>query len=996
MSESAPIAPTPTTPAGRRRVARADRLLALLTVGFAFLASSFTARNSDLWLHLATGRLLAQGGYTFGVDPFAYTTTGVYWANHSWLFDLGLYQAYAWLSGTGLVVLKAAGVALLAGVLLRASQSRGPFWVAAACTLLAVLAMSPRLLLQPTCLSFLLLAVCVERLRTGGRATWVVPPLIALWVNVDGWFLLGPVVVALFWSGRRIAPDPANHPVQPPWLMPASVLACLLSPHHVHALALPPELSPAVWRSALQDDPRLADLFLPSWRLVQSSRVEGLDLATWASAALLAIGLLSFAANRRAVPGWRGLTFALFAVLAAWQVRLIPFFAVVAGPIVALNLQDVLSPRFLVRTGRWFTFGGALALTALAWPGWLQGLHTRGRAVSWAVQPDPSLERAAGELARWRKNGALPAGSHTFETHPDAAHAVAWFCPGEKVFLDSRLQLFTHVAADYRRLNQVFAILPDGVDERAGTGDEVLQKYGIAAGVTYDPDARRIAAGLRRTAQAVNRLELLRVSGAAVIVAPRRDPTCRPAVPSFDADRSAFGCLGDSDPPPAPEEGPLRLPEPVPWWEFFARKPDVRSWEAGAANAYLRLFEDAAVRSASAPGAKGAARSPALPLLAIRAARGAVAANPADAAAWVELGRAYLFLSRGTWEADPSSVLPLLGPLRHVQTAAALYQAVTLDPDSLPAHDLLAGLFTERQYLDLALRHRQAQLRLTRGGGPLPGEAPDAFAARVASLTATIEQLEAAAQDSENRFLVRTHAAAGDPLARAKVALQLGLVARAQDVLLHAHPDLYGPEGVALLLRVLVQTGQVEQARVLLDREELVHNPASLGFYDLAGGQRNGHPWGYRFSAYSWYDLCQAAGSGRYERAFAALGRLRDQLEQDRQRVGPQVVKAFARQVVSEIGLAAPPAPPCSRLHVERECNRLAGYLSVTAFLPVQQADFDTIGGLLLAEQGRPVEAGQQFQRALDRYARAEPTAPVLPGRGVALRYQNAIRRHPQ
>src|SRR5947209_15409150 len=84
-----------------------DAVLAALVLTFAFLAASFAARNSDLWLHLATGRLLAHGDYTFGTDPFAYTTPGIYWANHAWLFDLLLYAGHQALGGAALVALKA-------------------------------------------------------------------------------------------------------------------------------------------------------------------------------------------------------------------------------------------------------------------------------------------------------------------------------------------------------------------------------------------------------------------------------------------------------------------------------------------------------------------------------------------------------------------------------------------------------------------------------------------------------------------------------------------------------------------------------------------------------------------------------------------------------------------------------------------------------------------------------------------------------------------------
>src|SRR4051812_25725348 len=118
MTEAPPTTPPPSPPR------RLDALLAVLVVAFACLAASFPARNSDFWRHLAAGRLLAHGEYTFGVDPFAYTTAGVYWANHAWLFDLALYLGFLALGGAGLVALKACGVAVLAGLMLR--QSRPP------------------------------------------------------------------------------------------------------------------------------------------------------------------------------------------------------------------------------------------------------------------------------------------------------------------------------------------------------------------------------------------------------------------------------------------------------------------------------------------------------------------------------------------------------------------------------------------------------------------------------------------------------------------------------------------------------------------------------------------------------------------------------------------------------------------------------------------------------------------------------------------------------
>jgi hypothetical protein len=120
-----PAVQRPTEPAGPRRGSVLGALLLILVLALAFLAASFPARNSDLWFHLATGRLLANGEFSFGSDPFAYTTQQVYWACHSWLFDWALFALRGWIGDAGLVVLKAFFVTALAALLYRIRRPDG-------------------------------------------------------------------------------------------------------------------------------------------------------------------------------------------------------------------------------------------------------------------------------------------------------------------------------------------------------------------------------------------------------------------------------------------------------------------------------------------------------------------------------------------------------------------------------------------------------------------------------------------------------------------------------------------------------------------------------------------------------------------------------------------------------------------------------------------------------------------------------------------------------
>jgi hypothetical protein len=211
---------------------RLDLLLASSILLLAFLAASFIAVNSDFWLHRAAGKLLSQGRFSFGTHPFLYTNGSEYWVHHAWLFDLLLYELYGLIGGAGLVLLKALLITALAGLLLGMRRKDGNEWLPAFCTALAVLAMSPGLLLQPICLSLFFLGLTfwlLWRPRAGGG-----PPdrirhaclllLLILWVNLDSWFWLGPLLVGLFWMGERLDRRSARR--TPTWLLPAAFMAC--------------------------------------------------------------------------------------------------------------------------------------------------------------------------------------------------------------------------------------------------------------------------------------------------------------------------------------------------------------------------------------------------------------------------------------------------------------------------------------------------------------------------------------------------------------------------------------------------------------------------------------------------------------------------------------------------------------------------------------------------------------------------------------------------
>ena len=109
---AAPVATTPVLPAGAWSPSLAAS--AILVAILAFLLGSFRATNADIWLTLATGKLLAAGEYQFGVDPFSWASAGSYWANPSWLSSWLAYVLYQHIGPASLVIIKASLIVVTA------------------------------------------------------------------------------------------------------------------------------------------------------------------------------------------------------------------------------------------------------------------------------------------------------------------------------------------------------------------------------------------------------------------------------------------------------------------------------------------------------------------------------------------------------------------------------------------------------------------------------------------------------------------------------------------------------------------------------------------------------------------------------------------------------------------------------------------------------------------------------------------------------------------
>lgn len=897
-SPSAPNAPIANGTGAFERVIW-TRLTFLLLIAIAFLLALTTARNADLWTHLAAGRDVASGTIS---RPF------------SWLADLVAYLVYSTSGALGLIL----GKCILVAATALAMLGREPSWRAILCVFLATLALGGAIPLNPTCVSFLLLAVAVAAFdrRAGGnggdppggadadssswqeelRSHWSVLVCFVIWANVDVWSLLGVAVIGARVATRAVVQTLAD---QPPdrgvWRLFLLVLA-------TQAISLMPWNLSAIAGEFGNQFASLEGGMFPFRRALFSSvyhrEFEGL-VPAYAFWLLVCVGGSSFimvirngsgAARRLA---WeRFLPVLGLFVAATLNLRFVPFFVVVCGVAGVQNFHSLLliEVRPLgvrpwtrverIRLGVQCLFAAivAIALLAAGWAGWFQTLPSERR--NWTLEPDPSLVRAAEQVEQWYASGLLSAEQETVFFATDAEDIFAWFAPRSAVGRNAGERGPAGVARVRTAL-----LAPEG-DSNAELTAGVLGNQRVGCIVLCDASRTHFTTALRSLTDPKSEWVLAHLRGrVALFVRRGTGPAARPV----ELSARAFS-LASADRAEWSAGSAFAVRQH--WSDPFVLARPPRSIDRDEAVTYL-LYEEAtrdqrmvnganrflAMQMASVTGAwppvpagwvtdprvvmlttaAGAVRPPSeapppLPFgrfgafliltdvtadhyLAVRAARRGIVASPRDAASYEALGEAYLHLLNDPLEASWSESVPTIRRLRLTQAAAAFWQAVAIEPTRATAHLGLATTYFEQQILDLAAKEFRAYERFAHIQGQ---QATDA-AERTRALERAVESAQRVLEANSANLSV---------LDRARLAARNGLTGQALDILLQSDVSAFGAAGIALELDLLLVVGRVTEAREWLAPE---HRKA------IGAG------------AYDWLEIQSAAAIGDYARASTIL-----------------------------------------------------------------------------------------------------------------------------
>jgi hypothetical protein len=171
----------------------------------------------DLGWHLAAGDLIRERGSIPFQDPWAFTLADKQWINLSWLWDAIASVVYEYTGADGITILVVACGAIIVGYLTWITRGSGASALAVCISVLAASVFYPAFATPPNIylaaspntstmlFSVIFYALCLKKQRR-----YSLPPLMVLWVNLHGGFVMGFLIIGLFGGLALLRRDWAN------------------------------------------------------------------------------------------------------------------------------------------------------------------------------------------------------------------------------------------------------------------------------------------------------------------------------------------------------------------------------------------------------------------------------------------------------------------------------------------------------------------------------------------------------------------------------------------------------------------------------------------------------------------------------------------------------------------------------------------------------------------------------------------------------------------
>jgi len=238
-------------PEPSRRLRLLDGLILAAFLALTFLLGAFPLKDTDFWWHLRTGDLIRQTGVVPSVDTYTFTVAGSPWVDLHWVYQVAVSLVYERGGVPALTLAKCAVTTLAVLLLVTARRRDWPLWAMTAAWLPALLVLGGRMYVRPETLTLLYLAAYLAVLSRVDRwpaLAYALFPVQVAWVNTQGLFVLGPVLLAAALADAAVRPGSFAAGRTRWWRLVGGAavlvgLACLVNPYGFRGALYPVQLA---------------------------------------------------------------------------------------------------------------------------------------------------------------------------------------------------------------------------------------------------------------------------------------------------------------------------------------------------------------------------------------------------------------------------------------------------------------------------------------------------------------------------------------------------------------------------------------------------------------------------------------------------------------------------------------------------------------------------------------------------------------------------------
>lgn len=453
-------------------------VILFIVLGASFVLHLFTVPDPDYYWHLRTGQYIAETRRIPDRDPFSYTAGERPWIVHEWGAQLVIYGLDRAFGYPGVLLFFSALTTFALFVQHRLLLRLGVNHLLASVLVCAEMIAFIRFLnVRPLTFSWLFLTVylfVLYRFHRGHKAPiWVLPPLMAIWVNLHGGFIIGLVLMGLLFVAELIEARLWKQPHRLKVLgaaLVATALAALINPNVSQGFLYP--------LSYLGEDNASFE-FITEWQSPNFHNLYWIITVYLPILVVMALGL-----GHGALGLWPFLVSALVTLMALHAVRNVPIFAIVITPVIG----EVLKARFvwaqaqgprpetptgvLINWGLLVAIGGAALLIVPLLPHRLKADPFDGKG------PYP-VQGAEFVLACYPN-------ARIFNEYAWGGYLLYRFYPHQRVFIDGRADLYGgQLLRDYA---EIVRLRPKW--------EETLNSYGFDLVLTGKDTPFAIALGL--------------------------------------------------------------------------------------------------------------------------------------------------------------------------------------------------------------------------------------------------------------------------------------------------------------------------------------------------------------------------------------------------------------------------------------------------------------------------------------------------------------------